>query len=221
VINLYCGYDWREDIGYKVFEHSVRERTKAEINFIRLDSMGLEQGSNAFTMSRFLVAEMQQHEGWSIYFDACDMLCLGDVSEMLRQADPTCAVQVVKHDYKTRHPVKYIGSDMQCPNRHYERKNWASVMLINCAHWGWRPVTKDSIEKAKMADLLQFRWLPDDLIGHISDDWNRLVDEGQPVEGARIMHWTAGAPFVSPYYHSAPGADLWRLERQSMEGHHD
>ncbi len=218
MISLFCGYDWREEKGYRVFEHSVQARTTNPVQLFKLDSMGLEHGTNAFTMSRFLVADVMQHKGWAIYMDACDMLCLDDITNLMDCADDRFAVQVVKHDYKSRHRQKYIGSDMQCPNRHYERKNWASVMLINSAHWGWRPVTRDSIEKAKMVDLLQFRWLPDELIGEIPNSWNRLVDEGQSLEGAQVLHWTAGAPFVSPYYHSTPGADLWRAERQAMEG---
>ena len=40
------------------------------------------------------------------------------------------AVQVVKHDYKTRMSKKYFGN----VNENYPRKNWSSVVLWNCKH---------------------------------------------------------------------------------------
>jgi hypothetical protein len=91
----------------------------------------------------------------------------------------------------------------------YPRKNWASLMLINCAHttWrGWEPAGQSVI------DLLQFKQFDDSEIGELPGEWNRLVDEGHPVEGAKVCHWTAGIPSF-PQYHDAPGADLWRDER--------
>jgi lipopolysaccharide biosynthesis glycosyltransferase len=216
-MNVYCGYDWREHIGWTVFKHSVKARASGHCNIRKLDDEALSQGTNAFTMSRFMVPELCEYNGWAVYVDACDMLCLGDLNELADYADPDKAVLVVKHDYKSRHREKYVGSDMQCPNRDYERKNWASVMLINCEHQLWERVDYQFLEGAKIVDMLQFKFLPDEAIGELPNEWNRLVDEGQPVEGAKIIHWTAGAPFVSAYYHGAPGADVWRQERQAME----
>jgi hypothetical protein len=36
------------------------------------------------------------------------------------------AVAVVKHDYKTKHRRKYIGTPLEADNADYPRKNWSS-----------------------------------------------------------------------------------------------
>jgi hypothetical protein len=67
-----------------------------------------------------------------------------------------------------------------------------------------------------MIDLLTFKFMLDDEIEEISDSgWNRLVDEGQAVEGAKILHWTAGIPAFK-YYENSPGAKLWWDECRKM-----
>ncbi len=55
MIHLFCGYEPRESIGYHVFCHSVISKASVPVSFIPLSSMGMAEGSNAFTMSRFLI----------------------------------------------------------------------------------------------------------------------------------------------------------------------
>lgn len=218
MIRLFCGFDQREAIGYHVFVASVIERATAPVAFMPLNSRGLPQGSNEFTFSRFLVPWLCGFEGHAIFADAADMVALGDIAELDALFDPAFAVQVVKHpDYKTRHPIKYLGTTMQCPNRDYARKNWASVMLFNCAHPYWRTLDPQTLNSVAGLSLLQFGGLrlDDDSkrgltreVGELPNEWNRIVDEGQPVEGAKLLHWTAGIPGMSAYTGS-PGAAHW------------
>lgn len=218
MIHLFCGYDKREAIGFHVFVASVLERTSQPLAIYPLDAKGLPEGSNTFTFSRFLVPWLMGFKGRAIFVDACDMLMQADVAQLDALFDPSRAVQVVKHDYRTRHPQKYIGTPMQCPNRDYPRKNWASVMLINCEHSAWRATAPESI--AEFAEipttLLGLRWLADHEIGELPDAWNRMVDEGQGIDGAKILHWTAGIPAFAHYAH-APAAEAWHAQAQDLE----
>lgn len=216
MIKLFCGYDHRESIGWHVFVHSVISRATAPVEIVPLAAMGLKQGSNAFTLSRFLVPWLCSFRGHAIFCDASDMLMLADVAELDAMFDPQYAVQVIKHpDYKTKHKTKYRGTDMECPNMDYQCKNWASVMIVNCAHERWQYSTPEWIESMDRLMLLQFGIAPMEEIGELPDSWNRLVDEGHPVEGANLLHWTAGGPFFEQYA-DAPGADLWNKERKAM-----
>ncbi len=214
MITLACGYDSREREGWEVFVSSVRRRTAQPVNFLRFGDAADFRGTNAFTLARFLVPYRMGFSGRAIFCDAVDQLMLADVAELDALFDPDMAVQVVKHpDYQTRHRMKYVGTDMECPNLDYPRKNWASVMIVNCEHpaWGWAtPTVLAGVQRPR--EILDLSWLRDDAIGSLPDCWNRLVDEGHPVEGAKILHWTAGAPFLSYAYRDAPGADLWRAE---------
>jgi hypothetical protein len=155
-----------------------------------------------------------EYRGEAIFADAADMICLSDVAELAATLkEQQHAVKVVKHKYETCNPVKYIGTPMQSSNLDYERKNWASLMLIDCEHPAWRTMTPEAVNTWKTLDLLQLRFLHDSEIGELPQEWNRLVDEGQSIEGAKILHWTAGIPAFK-HYENASGADLWRQEWQ-------
>lgn len=212
MINLFCGYDKREAIGFHVFVHSVLCRTSAPVAIVPLAAMGLPEGSNAFTQSRFLVPRLMNYTGHAIFADASDMLALGDMADLDALFDPQFAIQVVKHEgYATRHKTKYRGTSMECPNLNYPRKNWASLAIFNCAHPAWQKMgTPSSFE------LLELKFLSDDLIGEIPAEWNRLVDEGQPDEDAKVLHWTAGVPAFE-HYRDAPAAERWHEARKDME----
>jgi hypothetical protein len=217
VIRLFCGFDDREAIGFHVFVSSVLQRASLPVCITPLHAEGLPQGSNTFTLSRFLVPYYMNWQGRAIFMDGADMLLLDDIAKLESLFDDRYAVQVVKHErYATRHKIKYRGTDMECPNVDYPRKNWASVMLINCEHpmlTHWNPA---GLASAPIREVLQFTGIPDDAIGELPDRWNRLVDEGHPVDNAAVCHWTAGIPGF-PRYRDAPGADLWHAQRRRME----
>lgn len=217
MINLFCGYDTREAIGFHVFVSSVVRHASQPVMFCPIASCMLPEGSNAFTFSRFLVPYLMSFGGVAIFADAADMLMREDIAELAALYDPSKAVQVVKHEYRTRNKFKYIGTDMRCHNRDYPRKNWASLMIINCAHQAWREMTPERVEAMSEAPsvLLGLKFIPDDAIGELPNKWNRLVDEGQPVDGAALLHWTAGIPAFD-HYRDAPGAPVWHAYREAM-----
>ncbi len=216
MIHVFSGHDPREAIGWHVFAASLLDRATKPVALHRLDACGLPQGSNAFTLSRFLVPYFMGFKGRAIFMDGADMLMLGDIAELDALFDPRFAVQVVKHEYKTRNPRKYLGTAMECDNPDYERKNWASVMLINCGHSMWRWANPALLPARKTLSTLQVRWLFDDEIGALPDEWNRLVDEGQPLEGAKVAHFTVGVPCF-PQCGGVPGADLWFEQLRKLQ----
>lgn len=213
MIHLFCGHDPREAIGFHVFLSSVIQHASEPVAIHPLGASTMPTGSNDFTLSRFLVPWLMGFKGRAIFADASDMLMLGDIAELDRLFDESKAVQVVKHDYKTRNPIKYLGTSLQCPNRDYHRKNWASLMLINCEHPAWQGMTPHVVEAARPLDLLQLSFIPDEAVGELPSEWNAIVDEGQ-AEG-KLNHWTAGIP-AFPHYKNAPGADKWRARLDTL-----
>ena len=216
MINLYAGHDPREEIGFHVFVSSVLEHATKPLAIHALSSRCMPVGSTSFTYSRFLGPWLQNYTGHAIFCDASDMLMLDDVATLDALFDDRYAVQVVKHaPYKTRHPIKFRGTSMQCPNRDYARKQWGSVMIMNAEHRFWRALTPETLASRAGIKLLQFDGLADEAIGALPDKWNRIVDEDQPVEGAALCHWTAGIACF-PAYRDTPGADLWRAQYARM-----
>jgi hypothetical protein len=218
VINLFCGYEAREALGFHVFVSSVLARASQPVRIVPLASQGLPEGSNAFTVSRFLVPHLMGYRGRAIFADASDMLMLGDVADLDAVFDDRFAVQVVKHpNYRTRHPIKYRGTPLETINADYPRKNWASLMLLNCEHPSWSSSGPVWLRRqATPLPCLQLQNCRDDEIGELPECWNRLVDEGHAVEGAQLLHWTAGIPGFAEY-RDAPGAELWHAERRRLE----
>lgn len=212
MLHLYFGHEDRAEVGTTVFLQSVIAHAKQPIAVTPITRMAtgdLPEGSNAFTFRRFLVPWFQRWTGWALFVDGSDMLCRADVNELLALADPWKAVHVVKHEYRTRHSRKYRGSPMEADNADYERKQWASVMLINCAHLAWRRLTPEYVANAEPMHLLQLRFLPDERIGELPPEWNWLADEHGANENAKICHFTAGIPAFAGHT-DAPMADEWR-----------
>lgn len=218
MIPLFCGYDPREAVGYHTFVSSVLKRASEPVAFTALSSMGLPEGSNSFTLSRFLVPYLCGFKGEAIFVDACDMLCMGDIAELWKLRDDSLAVQVVKHpDYVSKHTRKYVGTEMECEQSNYPRKNWASVMIINCEHPRWGILTPELL--ARWSDrapwLLGLHWLPDDSIGHLPSEWNVLVDEDQEEEAPKLLHWTAGIPTFFHYRNARHSSD-WFAQHEAI-----
>ena len=208
-ISLFVGADQREAVGLQVFSSSVWNNASVPVSITPISHPALSDGTNAFTLSRFLVPYYQSYLGWAIWADGSDMLCLADIAELWELQDSWKAVQVVKHDYKTRHPVKYLGQN----NYDYERKNWSSLMLINCAHFGWRNLNPESVRDMYGSELHRFNFLNDEHIGELPPEWNVIVGEPNQASSAKIAHYSIGLPC---WYPDCDYADEWFTEQEAM-----
>lgn len=206
MIRLFCGWDEREAAGLGVFVNSIVSRASEPIAILPLHGPQ-STGSNAFTYSRFAIPKICNYDGWAIFADGSDMVCLDDIAKLWAMRDERFAVQVVKNDYKTNGTVKYIGTDMESPNLDYPRKNWSSVMLWNCGH------KSNKIELVNSVVSHQFYWLNDEEVGELPAEWNWLCDEYGANEEAKILHWTQGIPGFR-HYQNAPMAYHWHREQK-------
>ncbi|MCF7968853.1 MAG: glycosyltransferase [Methylococcaceae bacterium] len=218
-VRLVVGYDAREAVAYHVFVQSVIEHATIPVSFHPLSARSLPfyrehhaDGSNAFIYSRFLTPFLMGYRGWAIYVDG-DMVCQDDIRSLWALRDDTKAVQVVKHDYQTKAPIKYLGNR----NENYPRKNWSSVILWNCGHKGNSILTPDLIEKETGAFLHRFCWLDEALIGDLPIEWNWLTTEYEDNPEASLLHYTLGTPCFSAY-RDAPMSSVWRHYHQLTQG---
>lgn len=220
MIRIYAGYDPRAIVGFHVFQSSVIRRSSLPISIAPLHLPMLSgyaekhtDGSNPFVYSRFLVPWLSAWKGFALFADASDMLCRADIAQLWELRDPAMAVQVVKHDYQSQTTRKYIGTKMETVNEHYERKNWSSLMLINCAHYAWRALIPQIVGEMSGADLHRLSFIPDRFIGELPATWNHLVIEQPHDSRAAVAHFTLGIPAIE-HYQCCPFADEWRHEVQ-------
>lgn len=207
MIRLFLGFDQREAAGFHTFVQSVIETASVPVAITPLAYYGKQaDGTNAFTYSRFLVPEMCGFAGHAIFADGADMLCAADLAELWDLRD-SHAVRVVKHDYKTKYPRKYLGTEMESANEDYPRKNWSSLILWNCGaieHFDAR----EKLRSENGAFLHRFSWLKDERIGELPIEWNWLADEYGANSKAKLLHFTAGIPAIKAHMR-APHAALW------------
>lgn len=217
-VRVFIGFDERETVAYHVLAHSIQARasTPVSITPIRLSQLGeiytrpVEKlHSTQFSLSRFLTPYLCDFAGWAIFMD-CDMLMRRDIAELWALRDERYAVQVVKHHHVPRESVKFLGS----VQTRYEKKNWSSVMLMNCARC--TALTPEYVNRASGLELHQFKWLAgDELIGELPARWNHLVGYDSPDHEAYNVHFTIGGPYFAAY-RDCEFAREWFAERDAM-----
>lgn len=162
--------------------------------------------STEFAITRFFVPHLAE-TGFAIFMD-CDIMARVDIMQIFALADPTKAVQCVKHLHEPSVGIKMDGQQQT----KYSRKNWSSVMLFNCDHPSNKRLTPELINTLPGRDLHAFCWLEHDEIGELPARYNFLVGHTKLPENEEpaLIHWTDGAPCL-PGYENAPYADeFWR-----------
>ena len=221
MLKIFVGFDSKvEPVAYHAFCQSVIEHSSIPVSFTPLAlSMlkGYEEkhvdGSNAFIYSRFLVPSLCDYKGTAVFCDG-DMICTGDVAELLKypEQEPEKAVWVVKHDYQTKHPIKYLGSK----NEDYPRKNWSSVILWNCHHWQNKKLTPELVMESTGSYLHRFSWLEDRFIGDLPVEWNWLETEYVYNKDAKLIHHTLGTPCFKDYQYSPYSREWWNTYQRMI-----
>lgn len=219
LLNIFIGFDGKvEPVAYHAFVQSVIENSTIPVTFCPLALNTLKgykethtDGSNAFIYSRFLVPHLMGYKGLALWVDG-DMVCRGDVAELLAMADPSLAVQVVKHDYNTKHPIKYLGAK----NEDYPRKNWSSVILWNCHHWQNKKLTPELVMESTGSYLHRFSWLEDRFIGDLPVEWNWLETEYVYNKDAKLIHHTLGTPCFKDYQYSPYSHEWWNTYQRMI-----
>ena len=218
MIRVFIGYDSRETVAYNVLAHSINRHASAPVAITPVMLSQLEGvfrreknplQSTEFSFSRFLAPWMCDYQGWAIFMD-CDMLVREDIAKLWALRDDRYAVQVVKHTHVPKEEVKFLGA----VQTKYEKKNWSSVMLMNCAKC--KALTPEFVNTASGMELHQFKWLGnDDLIGELPSKWNHLVAYDPHRTDASLLHYTIGGPWFKEYENTEYAAE-WFAERDRM-----
>jgi hypothetical protein len=222
-LQVFVGWDPREDTAWEVCRHSILSRTDARKVSVtplvqsELRAQGLytrdidTRAATEFSLTRFLTPHLAGNKGYAIFVD-CDFLFLTDIQEVLKEIDPSKAISVVKHDYTPQPGIKMDGS-VQYP---YPRKNWSSFIVFNCAHPDVQALTPAIVNAAEPAFLHRFNWLEDESIGEIDKGWNYLEGWYAPTYNKlKAVHYTLGGPWFE-HKSDCDFADLWIDEHHKL-----
>lgn len=225
-LKVFIGYDKAEPVAYHACAESIISNSSVPVSITPLYLPQLSQfrtpahkdgykPSNGFIFSRFLTPYLSGFKGKAVFVDG-DMIVKGDVAELFDDALYPMAglgVRVVKHDYKTTAPRKYLGA----VNEDYPRKNWSSVILFNNEFFPNRKLTPEFVSQSTGEFLHRFQWLEDDQIGDLDKGWNVLADEPNqaPYNEAKLIHFTIGTPCFNEYQY-CQYADDWHRVKDEM-----
>ena len=219
-IRVFIGFDPREAVAFSVLSYSIHARASLPVTIAPLMLSQLKKElrrerhplqSTDFSFSRFLVPSLAGFKGWALFMD-CDMLMLDDIAKLWALRDERYGAMVVKHSHVPQETRKFLNE----PQTQYEKKNWSSVMLLNCGKCS--ALTEDYVNSASGLQLHRFEWLGnDDLIGAIPHRWNYLVDYDPPAPLSELsnIHYTIGGPYI-PGFENCGYAALWFAERERM-----
>jgi len=215
MIRIFIGYDPDFEVALQVLSASLIRHASGPLQITPV-ALGHLRGvfdrprdpkqSTDFSFSRFLTPYLAGFEGWAIFMDS-DMLAVDDIARLWAMRDERYAVMCVKHDHVPKESEKFLRN----PQTPYARKNWSSLMLMNCARC--TRLTPGYVSTASGLALHRFEWLDDGEIGALPPRWNYLVDYDppQPVEDLSLLHYTLGGPFFTEF-RQCGYADLWRAE---------
>ena len=220
-MNIYIGYDSREDLAYQVCSYSIKSNSKsAYIYPLKLNNLKekgfytRDEDKLGSTDSRFLVPMLNDYKGWALFCD-CDILFLDSVEELFSQVDEKYAVMCVQHEYTPKGSTKMDGRLQSI----YPRKNWSSLVLWNCGHPSNKKITLELVNDPSTTGkyLHRFSWLEDKEIGKISQEWNWLVGwYEEPKDGSpKAIHYTEGGPWF-PEYRFCDYHDIWKKKLFEM-----
>jgi|TARA_R110000851_G_scaffold17907_1_gene56513 lipopolysaccharide biosynthesis glycosyltransferase len=225
-LRIYVGWDSREDIAYQACRQSLKDTASVPIKVIPLKQTQLKRdemywrdkdqlASTEFTFTRFLLPELAEFKGWALFID-CDFIALDDVKKLFDQRDNKYALMCAQHDYTPKANTKMDGQQQH----NYPRKNWSSMMLVNCGHPSNRLLTKELVNDPKVDGkyLHRFSWLEDEEVGKLSHEWNWLVgwykepEDGKP----KFLHYTEGGPWFEKYKDCEYNLEYYRAERKYL-----
>jgi hypothetical protein len=213
-VQIFVGYDPREAVAYHVCCNSIIRHATMPVSITPLALNTLAgvyceshpDGSNAFIYSRFLVPYLTGYSGQAIFLDG-DMVVRDDITQILDYLTPGLDVAVAKHEYRTKHPVKYLGAK----NDNYPKKNWSSVIAWNCYTCPSQKLTPEYVQNSTGAHLHRFDWTSPDRVGDLPLEWNWLVSEYEYNSYAKLYHYTIGTPCFKAYS-SCENSEEWHNE---------
>ena len=218
-LQVFVGWDPKEDIAWEVCRHSILSRTdSSKVSVTPLIQSELRKSKHytrpidkmaatEFSLTRFLTPLLAGPQGYAVFVD-CDFLFVSDITKVLQEIDPSKAVSVVKHAYQPTETTKMDGAVQHA----YPRKNWSSFIVFNCSHPSVHALTQNLVNTALPSYLHRFSWLDDAEIGELDKGWNYLEGWYPPAyEKLNAIHYTLGGPWFENKQ-DCDFATEWNLE---------
>lgn len=208
-IVIYIGYERSQHIAFEVLKFSLMSNSSAPLDIrpLNLGQLRKDIGftrthdplqSSEFTYTRFLVPYLCNYRERALYLD-CDMLCLADIADLYFADLKGLSLRVVKQSQVVTSNKKMDGRIQTS----YPRKNWSSLMLLNCEALDcW---TRETVSQESGKWLHRFEPIADECIGELPIEWN-VLDRYD--DQTKLIHYTEGGPWLTGC-ENHPFGDIW------------
>ena len=157
---------------------------EGEINGQRYDLIDHKPFSTDFSFTRFAVPIMNDYKDeWVLFVDA-DVMFRDNVKNLFDLKDNAYSLMCVKHHHKPKEELKMWGVAQTL----YTRKNWSSVMLMNTSRC--REMTRYVLNTHPGISLHSLRWVPQEEIGALPQEWNWLPGYSPEDIDPSLVHYT-------------------------------
>jgi hypothetical protein len=192
-LSVFIGYDPRQPVAFQVLAHSIWKHASVPVSLVRLDLRALpikRRGLTEFTYSRFLVPFLAGFEGVSMFVDS-DVLCRGDLAELVALTSDASPVWVVKNKLRFEWPSMMVFRNELC-----------------------RALTPAFVDDDHNS-LFDLAWAPS--VGALPAAWNHCVGYDAPNPDAKLVHFTQGVP-VWPETIDSEFAPEWMAAHRESNG---
>lgn len=193
-MRVFVGFDPRQPVAAQVLIHSIYARASKPVSITPLVLSQLpitRRGLTDFTYSRFLVPYLCDFKDYAVFMDS-DVLCLGDVQEMVATglmeqivSGEPASVWVVPHGMAFERPSVMVFNNEEC-----------------------KALTPEFVQDSKNP-LFPLEWAK--RVGHLPKEWNHLVGYDPPNPDAKVIHFTQGIP-CWPETEASEFCKEWRAE---------
>jgi hypothetical protein len=195
-LKIFVGWDSREDIAYQVCRASLLKHTSLELDIVPIKQKHMRE-KNLF---------WRDHDPLS----STEFTFTRFLVPYLAGYEKS--VLVVKHTYNPPEKTKMDGA----VQTQYPRKNWSSLMLINCGHEEVKKnLTLETVNTATGLYLHRLQWTSNKFIGDLPtaynylEGWHTKADCPNPL----AVHFTRGGPWFRDYMNVEYGDEWLKLSR--------
>lgn len=159
-INVYVGTTDEQELAFKVLKNSILTNTEHNVNVYRLDraisKRGIKidhyEGGTPFSLQRFFIPELNNHEGIAIYLDS-DMLVFEDIAGLYRSHKEGVTLCSCPAPPNSNRRDQYSVFTVDC-----SRANWETGEILKLAKENYKSVMFDFSFEHNKEKCIDWRW---------------------------------------------------------------
>lgn len=195
MLNIFIGTENDQLIPQKILEFSILQNASSSVKVHCIKQKFRRVGGTNFGFVRFMVPELSNYSGKSIYLDA-DQIVFDDITKLVDFLDDSHDIALVKRP------------EGNFRNKPIQQINQTSVMVLNCERLQtWKSDTmfthvvpnRNELQPGHIhyRDFMTLSWYDQEKIAELPPEWNHFNIYN---DKTKLIHfsWVRGQPWKNP-----------------------